>query len=175
MIFPPQVWYNTVEEYDPATNKWITKTPMSTARLDLTSSVVNGKIYVIGGQNQQGEAINTVEEYDPVTNKWTTKTSMPAARSGLTSSTVSNKIYVIGGARDGVLNTVEEYNPFYEGACTSEVAAKPYTFTPGTSAKATEVNADFDTLYKNDINLNCQIQALKALVCQDHPTASVCQ
>ncbi len=59
--------------------------------------------------------------------------------------------------------------------CSSEVAAKPYTFTTGTSAKATEVNADFDTLYKNDINLNCQIQTLKAIVCQDHPTASVCQ
>ena len=48
-------------------------------------------------------------------------------------------------------------------------------FTLGTPARAAEVNADFDTLHKNDINLNCQIQALKAIVCQDHPTASICQ
>ncbi len=42
------------------------------------------------------------------------------------------------------------------------------TFTAGTPAKAAEVNANFDAL-------NCQIQALKAIVCQDHPTASICQ
>jgi hypothetical protein len=35
-------------------------------------------------------------------------------------------------------------------------------------AKAAAVNANFDAL-------NCQIQALKAIVCQDHPTADICK
>ncbi len=83
--------------------------------------------------------------------------------------------FAADGISDGGGGSLDAVSLFYKGACTSEVAAKPYTFIPGTSAKATEVNADFDTLYKNDINLNCQIQALKAIVCQDHPTASVCQ
>jgi hypothetical protein len=83
--------------------------------------------------------------------------------------------FAADGISDGLGGSLDAVSLFYKGACTSEVAAKPYTFTPGTSAKATEVNADFDTLYKNDINLNCQIQALKAIVCQDHPTASICQ
>jgi hypothetical protein len=51
-----------------------------------------------------------------------------------------------------------------QGTCSKEVV----TFTAGTSAKAAEVNANFDAL-------NCQIQALKTIVCQDHPTADVCK
>jgi hypothetical protein len=83
--------------------------------------------------------------------------------------------FAADGIFDGAGGSLDAVSLFYQGGCASELAVKPYTFTSGTSAKATEVNADFDTLYKNDINLNCQIQALKAIVCQDHPTASVCQ
>ena len=61
-----------------------------------------------------------------------------------------------------------------KSVCTS-IAVKPHTFTTGTPAKAAEVNADFDTLYQQINTQNCQLQALKAIVCQDHPTASVCQ
>jgi hypothetical protein len=50
------------------------------------------------------------------------------------------------------------------GTCSSEVVK----FTAGTPAKAADVNANFDAL-------NCQIQAMKAIICQDHPTASICQ
>jgi hypothetical protein len=57
-------------------------------------------------------------------------------------------------------------------SCNNGVAVKPYTFTSGMPAKATEVNANFDTIYTQ---MNCQIQALKAIVCTDHPTASICQ
>ena len=51
-----------------------------------------------------------------------------------------------------------------QGTCSSEVVK----FTAGTPAKAADVNANFDAL-------NCQIQALKAIVCKNDPTASVCQ
>ena len=57
-------------------------------------------------------------------------------------------------------------------SCSNEAVVKPYTFTPGNPAKATEVNANFDAIYTQ---MNCQIQALKAIVCTDHPTASICQ
>jgi hypothetical protein len=64
---------------------------------------------------------------------------------------------------------------YNEGQVCPDVAVKPYTFTSGTSAKAAEVNADFNTLYQQINTQNCQLQALKAIVCTDHPTASVCQ
>ena len=57
----------------------------------------------------------------------------------------------------------------------SDIAVKPHTFTTGTPAKAAEVNTDFDTLYQQLNTLNCQVQSLKTIVCQDHPTADICK
>ena len=40
---------NSVEEYNPITDKWTIKSPMSTGRSDFSGSVINNKIYVTGG------------------------------------------------------------------------------------------------------------------------------
>ncbi len=103
---------NIVEEYDPATDTWRTRSPMPTARSWAASSAVNGKIYVIGGADNSGNSLNTVEEYDPATNTWATKAPMLTVRAGLTVSAVNGKIYAIGGGANYTdLGTVEEYDP----------------------------------------------------------------
>jgi N-acetylneuraminic acid mutarotase len=77
-------------------NEWTAKEPMPTARGGFGVAVVNGKIYAIGGLNNDTQlAVN--EEYNPVTNTWTTKTPMPTARSGFAIAVYQNKIYCIGG------------------------------------------------------------------------------
>ncbi len=84
---------------------------MPTPRIKLTSAVVNGKIYAIGGVNKTG-FLRTVEAYDPSTNLWSTKYSMPEARQSMASSAVNGKIYVLGGRTNNTaIATVEEYNP----------------------------------------------------------------
>ncbi len=97
-----------------------------------------------------------------------------------TNNAVYNMPYTtIGGAAKswffhGSIDDVRYYNRslsaseiqqlYRGGTCSSEVVK----FTAGTPAKAADVNANFDAL-------NCQIQAMKAIICQDHPTASICQ
>jgi len=92
---------------------WAKKADMLTARWGIDTSVVDGKIYVIGGRDSNDNILRIVEEYNPSTNKWTEKASMPIARCLLSTSVVNGKIYAIGGiivGNDG-LSTVEEYDP----------------------------------------------------------------
>ena len=93
-----------VEVYDPATNTWETKTPMPTPRADLSASVVNGKIYLIGGKERWGEEplyheLDVNEVYDPANDSWTTAAPMTVPAFGYASAVVGGKIYVFGGAR----------------------------------------------------------------------------
>ncbi len=106
----------SVEEYDPLTNIWTEKADMPTARESLSASVVNGKIYAIGGSRVLCDSIlGTVEVYDPQTNTWdTTKTNMPTARRGLSTVVLEGEIYAIGGyipSTSTYLTTVEKYDP----------------------------------------------------------------
>ena len=100
-------------------DKWKRKADMPTARAWLSTGVVNGKIYAIGGTNRPPAQIPapitlTVEEYDPATDTWTTKANMPTARAAFSTSVVNGKIYVIGGDAphlEPLTSTVEEYDP----------------------------------------------------------------
>ena len=107
--------YNTVEEYDPSTDSWTTKTPMTTARTAFATSAVSGKIYAISG-TPFTTYYSTVEEYDAATDIWTFKANIPTARSNFGASEVNGKIYVIGGMTSGytVISIVEEYDTGFD-------------------------------------------------------------
>ncbi len=99
-----------VEVYDPMTDTWQSKASMPTPRADLCASVVNGKIYLIGGKTYSSTApyyrqtgINEV--YDPATNTWSTEASIPTAVQGYASTVIGSKIYIIGGTRQSVLGS----------------------------------------------------------------------
>ena len=121
-FFGPSRVLGTNEVYDPATNKWESRAPMSVPRNHAFSGVVNGKIYVIGGRTGHGfilSATNTdvVEEYNPISNTWSVpKERMPTARSGGASGSDGRRIYVAGGevtTKDlvGAFKSVEAYDP----------------------------------------------------------------
>jgi len=84
-----------------------------------------------------------------------------------------NRIYIGDGT--GGTNARAEITYFKFSQRCDDIAVKPYTFTAGTPAKATEVNANFDTLYQQNNALNCQVQDLKAAFCKEHPTSDVCK
>ena len=120
--FGPSRVLSVNEVYDPATNKWETRKPMSVPRNHAFSAAVNGKIYVIGGRTGQAfilTATNTdvVEEYDPLSDTWNApKERMPTARSGGVSGTDGRLIYVAGGEVTtqqlvGAYKAIEAYDP----------------------------------------------------------------
>ncbi len=102
--------FSTVEEYDPATNTWTTKSEMPTARGFHSANVVNNRIYVIGGSPSapSSGSVLTVEVYEPATDTWTQKGTMPALRSAGFTSVVDGKIYCFGGY---AFSDVDEYDP----------------------------------------------------------------
>jgi N-acetylneuraminic acid mutarotase len=121
-FFGPSLVLGTNAMYDPATNKWESKRPMSVPRNHAFSGVVNGKIYVIGGRTGHGfilSATNTdvVEEYNPVNDTWSVpKERMPTPRSGGASGSDGRRIYAAGGevsTKDlvGAFKSVEAYDP----------------------------------------------------------------
>ena len=120
--FGPARVLSTNQVYDPATNTWESRNPMSVPRNHAFSGAVNGKIYVIGGRTGHGfilSATNTdvVEAYDPASNTWSMpKERMPTARSGGASGTDGRRIYVAGGEVTttelvGAFRAVEVYEP----------------------------------------------------------------
>jgi N-acetylneuraminic acid mutarotase len=92
---------SVVEEYDPATDKWSApRSRMPTARSALGYGVVNGRIYVAGGEFQDPNMMATfrvVEAFDPATNSWSRMPSMPVSRHGLAGGVIGNKLILVGG------------------------------------------------------------------------------
>ena len=60
----------SVEKYNLNEDQWTFVSDMNVERWKHAACVVNGRIFVVGGSDNQGNAIKTIECYDPVTNNW---------------------------------------------------------------------------------------------------------
>ena len=98
---PPHTPYvAAVEEYDPTTDIWTRKSDLPTRRCEHSASVMDGKIYVIGGTEDTDiyAGIRTVSVYDPATDTWTEGHDLPMQRTAQASCVVDGKIYAVGGS-----------------------------------------------------------------------------
>ena len=78
---------------------WTSGKNMPTARIDMASTTVGDKIYVIGGYTDK--ATNIVEVYDSTKDEWSTISPLPENLDHLAAATYKNKIYVVGGFDEG--------------------------------------------------------------------------
>jgi N-acetylneuraminic acid mutarotase len=72
---------------------------LNITRSEITSAILDGKIYVIGGLNATGKNIAVVEVYDPDTDKWSNNTAspLPEQRDHAAAAAYNGKLYVVGG------------------------------------------------------------------------------
>ena len=89
---------SSVEMYDPATNTWVDRAPMPTARRTMAVGTLEGRAQLIGGEVKPPTGTFPAnEEYDAATDTWRTLTAMRTPRHGTAAGTIGNAIYVAGG------------------------------------------------------------------------------
>ena len=99
-----------VEMYDPATDLWMPRTRMPTARSAIGAGVYNNQILVAGGAGQDQRflaAFKAVEAYDPALNRWQILPSMPRPRHGLAVGAIGNRLYTVSGDGQSAGNGID--------------------------------------------------------------------
>ncbi len=110
-----------------AQGTWTQGAPMPTARSEIAAAVLDGRIYVAGGLDTEGNPLAAFEVYDPEDDKWEVAPSMPVALHHLGVAAQEGRVYVSGGYRG------TRFRPNVRGAWVydpeterwSEIAAMP--------------------------------------------------
>jgi len=99
-------------------SEWVAKTAFPTPRYNVGGGVLDGLIYVVGGQyagwsDDAPPVQATVEAYDPATNTWRTRAPMPTARYGVQVAVMNGLLYAVGGQSGSMVASaaVEAYDP----------------------------------------------------------------
>jgi len=98
-------------------SEWVYATPMQEARKNSSVTALDGKIYVLGGENATG-SLKSFEAYDTEKKTWEMLPDYPGTETGIcraAMSAYSNEIIVIGGQTDTsamgkLLNSVYAFN-----------------------------------------------------------------
>ncbi|EYC25681.1 hypothetical protein Y032_0011g1329 [Ancylostoma ceylanicum] len=106
-----------VEKYDPLTRQWVPILPMPSERSEVGVAVCNGKVYVVGGFNDDFSAL--VEFFDYTLNSWTEVASIPQSTSSVSAVFLGDNLYVCGGeCKYGVTNAVHQWCQQFCETCT---------------------------------------------------------
>lgn len=95
--------------------RWTQRAPMFTARSRAAAGLVDGRLYVVGGENTAGDS-DAAEVYDPAFDSWRQLKPRPVAGRGAAAAGLGDSLYVAGGCAgegDGaaVLDRVDRYDP----------------------------------------------------------------
>ncbi|XP_069837359.1 actin-binding protein IPP [Dendropsophus ebraccatus] len=100
-----------VERFDTFSQYWSTVSSLHQARSGMSVTVLEGKIYVVGGE-KDSMIFDCVECYDPVTRQWTAIPSMNQPRCGLGVCSCHGAIYAMGGWVGAEIgNGIERFSP----------------------------------------------------------------
>jgi N-acetylneuraminic acid mutarotase len=117
-----QVNTDVHEVYDPGSRQWGTRAPLPTARGAGYGAVLDGKLYVAGGEVLDSPDRLTyaeVEVFDPAVNGWAVAPPLPTARHGLAVVALGGRLYAIAGgplAAWDQTDVVEVFTPARDAA-----------------------------------------------------------
>jgi hypothetical protein len=103
------------EEYDPTNDVWVARSPMSTFRYDFGLSVLDQRLYAIGGTTRHRTAksvgtVDVLDEYDRQTDTWRPRDGLPIPDHVYDLATLDNSLYSIGKngphQGDGILDVL---------------------------------------------------------------------
>ena len=104
---------DALQVYSTTADTWSLATPMPVALAYASAVAYDDKLYVIGGELNDGSYTNTLHIYDPATDIWSQGTSMKETRGYAAAAAIGDRIYVAGGFAGGttVRNSLEIYDP----------------------------------------------------------------
>ena len=112
------VGYHFVLDLSDPNAGWTAAAPLPNPRHHMGSTVLDGKIYAVGGQHGHDAALvpeDDVHVYDPATNTWTQLASLEKPRNHISSATfvMDGRIIVTGGqlGHTNAINDVSAYDP----------------------------------------------------------------
>lgn len=101
----------TVDKYDTFSHEWETIPSLQYPRNHMGTSVANGQIFVVGGENES-LIYDLVECYDPINRKWSTGPPLTQPRCGHGLASLGDCLYAFGGWVGTELgDTVEKFDP----------------------------------------------------------------
>jgi len=103
--------YDSVEMFDVFSKSWVRVSSMRNGRLLPGISVLNGKIYVCGGE-QDCEILSNCEVYDPAEDTWSELASMNIPKCEFGMCSLNGYIYAFGGwVGEDIGGAIERYDP----------------------------------------------------------------
>ncbi|MEZ4703554.1 MAG: kelch repeat-containing protein, partial [Rhodothermales bacterium] len=94
--------------------KWQARSAMATARSGLMAVEHQGRIYVIGGRDANGDVLDLVERYNPASDTWETFPSLRKGRENGAAVVYNGQLMVIGGHTNSD-ETTKDVEVFDEG------------------------------------------------------------
>lgn len=113
----------TVPQPRQETPRWTQRAAMPTSRSRAASAVIDGRLYVVGGETISGDT-DAMEMYDPNFDTWQVLPPRPVAARNASAAALDGKFYVAGGCNgDLPLASVHVFDPDSQGW--DEVASLP--------------------------------------------------
>jgi N-acetylneuraminic acid mutarotase len=96
LAFWSLLYAGSASEGQIAPGSWLTLAPMPSARQELATAALNGKVYVIGGY-ENSVSTDRVDLYDPATNTWASVQPIPVPQDHNSAAVAAGKLYSFGG------------------------------------------------------------------------------